>query len=208
LNSIGYQKTEVILIHEDKSEIHKNMADQVSNCINDMMRKQGITIIDDAKITHLEGDYKVEKIHFKRKDAKSEAAGQYGGSDYFLSPDMMIVEEGVGNPKADLKNMIGEEEPGLLSSLTFNNNEIPISNMRFSMYRNDIMSPILAAGSCTHYPSFFHKIKVRTDDVKYNIECGFYAAMNMLDKQVEFRYMPMTPLKIGDKQIYFVGERE
>ncbi len=70
------------------------------------------------------------------------------------------------------------------------------------------MSPILAAGSCTHYPSFMHKIKVRTDDVKYNIESGFHAAMNMLDKQVEFRYLPMTPLTIGEKKLYFVGERE
>ena len=69
------------------------------------------------------------------------------------------------------------------------------------------MSPFLAAGSCTHYPSFMHKIKVRTDDIKYNIESGFYAAMNMLDKEVEFRYLPMTPLTIGDKKLYFVGER-
>lgn len=53
-----------------------------------------------------------------------------------------------------------------------------------------------------------HKIKVRTDDIKYNIESGFFAAMNMLDKQVEFRYLPMTPLTIGDKKLYFVGERE
>lgn len=48
---------------------------------------------------------------------------------------------------------------------------------------------------------------MRTDDVKYNVESGFYAAMNMLDKQVEFNYIPMTALRIGDKHIYFVGER-
>lgn len=53
-----------------------------------------------------------------------------------------------------------------------------------------------------------HKIKIRTEDIKYNIESGFYAAMNMLDKQVEFRYLPMTPLTIGDKKLYFIGERE
>lgn len=103
--------------------------------------------------------------------------------------------------------MIGSEEHGVLNSLTYNNENIPISNIRFSLYQNDIMSPILAAGSCTHYPSFMHKIKVRTDDVKYNIESGFYAAMNMLDKQVEFRYLPVTPLTIADKKLYFVGER-
>ena len=52
-----------------------------------------------------------------------------------------------------------------------------------------------------------HKIRVRTDDVTYNIESGFYAAMNMLDKRSEFRFIPMTYLKIGSKNIYFIGER-
>ena len=121
---------------------------------------------------------------------------------------MVIVEDGVGKPKIDLKDLIGHEESGDLNALTFGNTGLPISNIRFSLYQNDIMSPILAAGSCTQYPSFMHKIKVRTDDIKYNIEAGFYAAMNMLDKQVEFRYIPMTPLTIGDKKLYFVGERE
>jgi len=65
----------------------------------------------------------------------------------------------------------------------------------------------LAAGSCTQYPSFLHKVRVRTNDTKYNIEAGFFAAMSMLDKRVEFRYLPLTPLKIGNKPIYFVGER-
>ena len=52
-----------------------------------------------------------------------------------------------------------------------------------------------------------HKIRVCTDDVKYNIEAGFYAAMNMLDKRCEFRYLPFTNLTIGDTHVYFVGER-
>jgi hypothetical protein len=95
-----------------------------------------------------------------------------------------------------------------MNNLSFNNESIPISNMRFSLYPNDISSPILAVGSCTHYPSFMHKVKVRSDDIKYNIESGFYAAMNMMDKEVEFRYLPMTPLTIGTKKLYFVGERE
>ena len=38
LNSIGYSATEVILLHEDQSEIEKNMGRQVSACINDMLR--------------------------------------------------------------------------------------------------------------------------------------------------------------------------
>lgn len=42
LNSIGYQKTEVILLHEGFSEIHKNMSDKVSHVINKMLAKEGI----------------------------------------------------------------------------------------------------------------------------------------------------------------------
>lgn len=79
--------------------------------------------------------------------------------------------------------------------------------MKFSLHYNDLFSPILAAGSCTSFPSFIHKIKVRTPDIKYNIEAGFFAAMSMLDKRVEFRYLPFTSLKVGENPIYFIGER-
>lgn len=69
------------------------------------------------------------------------------------------------------------------------------------------MSSLYAAGSCTQFPSLMHKVRIRTDDVKYNIESGFYAAMNMLDKRVDFKYLPLTNLTIGEKHVYFVGER-
>ena len=211
LDSIGYNKTEVILMYEGGSEIRQNMGSMVGKTINKMMRDQNICIIDDIEITHMVGDYKVEKIHFlKRSDKEVEADAVWtekGSTDYFVKPDLIIVEDGIGRPKVDLRPLIGHEEHGNLNNLTFNNEGIPISNIRFSLYQNDIMSPILAAGSCTHYPSFMHKIKVRGDDLKYNIESGFYAAMNMLDKQVEFRYLPMTPLTIGSKKLYWVGER-
>ena len=79
--------------------------------------------------------------------------------------------------------------------------------MKFSLHYNDLFSPILAAGSCTQYPSFVHKIRVRTNDIKYNIEAGWYAAMNMMNKRVEFRFFPLASMNINDKPIYFVGER-
>ena len=39
LNSIGYDKTEVILLNDGPSEINKNMGNEVSRCINSMMRQ-------------------------------------------------------------------------------------------------------------------------------------------------------------------------
>jgi hypothetical protein len=43
--------------------------------------------------------------------------------------------------------------------------------------------------------------------MKYNIEAGFFAAMSMMDKRVEFRYFPFSSLKLGSTPVYFVGER-
>jgi len=48
---------------------------------------------------------------------------------------------------------------------------------------------------------------MRLDDVAYNIESGFFAAMNMLDKRVEFRFIPHTYLNVNDKPVHFVGEK-
>ena len=80
LNSIGYDKTEVILLSDGTTEAEKNMTNQVSDTINNMLRKEGITVIDNARVGRLQGDYKLEKIYFtlnnemkQNKDKKSGA---------------------------------------------------------------------------------------------------------------------------------------
>ena len=95
-----------------------------------MLRSQGISIVDNAKITNLKGDYKIEEIHFRKLD---ETASDYNSVNYFIKPDVVIVENGVGATRQDLQQMIGYEEAGVLSSLTFGNTGIPISNIRFSI---------------------------------------------------------------------------
>jgi len=49
--------------------------------------------------------------------------------------------------------------------------------------------------------------RMRVDDFGYNIDAAFYAAMNMLDKRVEFRYIPHFYMNINEKHVHFVGER-
>jgi len=71
------------------------------------------------------------------------------------------------------------------------------------------LTTIFAAGNATQFPSFLQKSRVRTQDVKYNCEAAAFAAMQMLDKRhAIFRYIPMTNLRIGERQLYFIGERE
>ena len=91
----------------------------------------------------------------------------------------------MGAPKGDINKIVDNKDDGSIEKLGIDSNtSYPAANIRFSLLYNDIMSPIYAAGSCAHFPSFMHKDRLRTDDVKYNIEQGFYAAMNMLDKRV------------------------
>jgi len=86
-------------------------------------------------------------------------------------------------------------------------NRIPHTNIRFSLIHNDIASPIYGVGAAVEFPSFVQKQRIRCEDFGHNMNAAFFAAMNMLDKKVEFRYIPHTYLTINDKPIHFVGER-
>jgi hypothetical protein len=170
-----------------------------------MLREQRISVMTKTEITKIQGMNKVESIYFKRNAEQDEKKGlpvTDKNVEYFIRPDVIIAENGIGAPKYDIRKVLAagthaeNGEPPL--KLGIDPQGIPASDLKFSLHYNDLFSPILAAGSCTQYPSFVHKIKVRTNDAKYNIEAGFFAAMSMLDKRVEFRYFPMTPLKIGN----------
>lgn len=168
-----------------------------------MLKEKRISVLTNVKLGRIEGVNKIETLYFSKKNSDSER-----NIEYFLKPDVVIAENGLGAPKQDLQRLLNKSdaEEGPLQ-LGIDPEGVPASDIRFSLHYNDLHTPIYAAGSCTQYPSFVHKIRVRTHDPKYNIEAGFYAAMSMLDKRIEFRYFPFTPMKIGDTQLYFVGER-
>ena len=66
LKSIGYDKTEVILLNDGPSEISKNMGAEIDRCINSMLKNEGVTVINNAKVTGINGDYKVDRVHFRK----------------------------------------------------------------------------------------------------------------------------------------------
>ena len=71
-----------MLGEEKSSEIKNNMGPEVSSAILKLLRKEGIRVIDNAQMTHLDGDYKVEKIHFRKLDPnKSEAEQMFSTED-------------------------------------------------------------------------------------------------------------------------------
>jgi hypothetical protein len=150
---------------------------------------------------------KIEAIYFTKNTENKDDKNV----EYFLRPDVVIAENGIGQPKCDLKTLLAPGthaeagEPPIKVGMDANN--IPAADTKFSLHYNDLFSPILAAGSACLFNSFLHKTKIRTTDIKYNVESGFFAAMSMLDKRVEFRYFPMSSMRIGTTPIYYVGER-
>lgn len=85
---------------------------------------------------------------------------------------------------------------------------LPGANIRFALIHNDIQASIYAVGTAAEFPAFLAKRKLRLDNHGYNIEASFFAAMNMLDKRVEFRSIPHSYMKINDLPVHFVGEPE
>lgn len=122
---------------------------------------------------------------------------------------MVICENGISRPPIELLPLVGRQDQGSERKVSIGlDSKIPHSNTRFSLVHNDIHSPIYAVGSCSEFPSFVGKRRMREDDPAYNTDAAFYAAMNMLDKRVMFRYIPHTYMKINDKNFHFVGERD
>lgn len=216
LDSISYTDVSIMLIDPNTSEVQQSFGNQIADQVHELMREKRITIMMKTEITRIQGMNKVDSIYFKRNPENDEKASLNKNAndmnvEYFVRPDIVIAENGIGAPKYDVRKLLtaGADaengEPPL--KVGVDPLGIPATDLKFSLHYNDLFSPILAAGSCSQYPSFLHKQKIRTTDSKYNIEAGFFASMSMLDKRIEFRYFPMTSLKIGDMPIYFVGER-
>lgn len=115
------------------------------------MREKRISVLMHSKIKKLEGVSRLESLIFV-KDSKTETKDERD-IDYYIRPDVVIAENGLGEPKYKLANMLTPSsnsetgEPPI--SIGIDHRGIPSSNIKFSLHYNDIHSPIFAAGSCT-----------------------------------------------------------
>lgn len=205
LDEIGNYDTQIMLMTTKDSDLRKTLGKGMENWIKNELKDQRISVQPGVNILRMQGDNELEAIFFnKEEDIRDDKVPD---TDYFIKPDLVICENGVGRPRKELLSMVGFQDHGSEAKISIGPNTIPHSNTRFSLVHNDIHSPIYAVGNCAEYPSFIQKQRVRTEDMAYNIEAAFYAAMNMLDKRVEFRYIPHTYFKVNDKPVHFVGER-
>ena len=103
----------------------------------------------DVEIVGMKGLDKLETVVFK----KSTNSKEDKKIEYFIKPDVVIAENGLGVPKMNLKTLLAPgihaefDEPPI--QIGVDSNGIPSSDIKFSLHYNDIHSPIFAVGSCT-----------------------------------------------------------
>jgi hypothetical protein len=205
LDDVGKYETKIMVINgEENSEVRKTLGSSMDKWLKKQLKQQRITYQPNARIVKLEGDVNLDRIVFNEEGDHGDE--KVAKTDFFVEPDVVIVENGIGRPKKELLSMVGHQDMNSEKRVHIETEAIPGANIRFSLIHNDIHSAIFAAGSATNFPAFMAEKKLRIDNPAYNIEASFFAAMNMLDKKTEFRYIPHTFLNINDIPVHFVGE--
>jgi hypothetical protein len=67
-----------------------------------MLKDKRISVMIDVKITKLQGITKLDSIFFEKKVSKRDEKDV----EYFLNPDIVIAENGVGSPKYNLQSLL------------------------------------------------------------------------------------------------------
>jgi len=54
------------------------MGKEVSKVIDSMISQQGISVINNSRVTGMHGDYKVERVHFRKNKSTEMTQGENG----------------------------------------------------------------------------------------------------------------------------------
>lgn len=63
-----------------------------------MLRDMRVSVMMKADITRIQGNNKIDAVYFK----KPKAEGKEKLIEYYIKPDVVIAENGIGSPKYDI----------------------------------------------------------------------------------------------------------
>ena len=198
LDSIGQFETKIMVLSDQLSEFMKMMGPDVEEHMNEEMRKARISVVTGGVVTDVEGTHKIDKIKFKRHKDDAKVL--------FVRPDLVINEFNDRRCSVDWKDILFYGNPQFRPRYDYKSRAM-IVDRNFSVSMGKVNNPVLACGESAQVKSFVNKGFVTTNDTKFNAETGHYAACQMMDKDVEFTYMPMARLSLPGREIYYVGER-
>ena len=193
---MGLDKVKITLFEKDSIDFIRTVGPEVGTRIIQEFKKNKISIIRNAEILNINGDHKLRSILFNIKGSTKE---------YYIKPDLYISEGPLTKVDHSFHNTIFFNKPKYRPELDANG-AFKIDR-RFSIMLHLNYKGMFACGQNALHRSFLGNKPFRSTNTGFNIESGFFAALNMLNKEVKFQYLPLQRLTIGDKEMYFYGER-
>lgn len=193
---VGLEDVKITLFERDTNEFIRTIGPEVGNRIIREFKKHRISILRNVDITHTEGDHKLKAIYFKHKGFEKE---------YFIAPDVCINEGTLKEVDHKYHNTIFFDKPKWK----------PVVN-EFGAFKIDrnlsimigfVQRGMFACGQNAQHRSFLGNGTIRTPNTGFNVQSGYIAALLMLHKTIKFEYLPLQRMTIGDKELYYYGER-
>jgi hypothetical protein len=105
LDEIGNYDTQIMLMTTKDSDLRKTLGKGMENWIKNELKDQRISVQPSVNILRMQGDNELEAIFFnKEEDIRDDKVPD---TDYFIKPDLVICENGVGRPRKELLSMVG-----------------------------------------------------------------------------------------------------
>jgi nitrite reductase/ring-hydroxylating ferredoxin subunit/thioredoxin reductase len=123
LDDIGQYHTKVMVMNDGNSEVTKTLGTGMEKWLAAALSRQRISYQPNVNIVDMVGDNDVEKIIFnKAEDIKD---GKIAKIDYFVEPDLVIIENGIDRPKKELVQMVGYQDQGMETKVALSLDFIP-----------------------------------------------------------------------------------
>lgn len=90
----------------EPSEVRKSLGKGMEAYFKAQLREQRISYQPNVNITRLEGTSDLEYIYFNKEGDHSK--GMPSETEYFVQPDMVICENGIGRPTQELLPLVGK----------------------------------------------------------------------------------------------------
>lgn len=177
MDDIGIYNTKIAVYEESANEFKTKFGTDVNEIITQLMKKQRISTIFEVRTDEMKGEHSLQEIKFVDLNGNK-------GTQLFLRPDLVILESSKVINQVDYRDLLHLDNPANHPRL--DKNLSMIVDGSFAIHYGRHNPEIFAVGQCAATKSFITKGFYRTNDVKYNIENGFYAAMSMLSKSIIF----------------------
>jgi len=88
--------------------MEQNFGKMATNRIHKLYKDKRISVIMECQIIRMKGETKLEAIHFKKEGDLSidKLINGESGTEFFIKPDVVIAENGLGKPKIDINKLI------------------------------------------------------------------------------------------------------